>query len=754
MSEVTDVSGITSEKEVVKDTKDLRDKCMRQIEMATRNCKPWMTKCEEITKRYRDKRGAGEGYGSASLSKRFNVLYSNIQTLQPAIYSRSPIPEIERRFKDKDVQARLSSEVLERSTDYCLQTYDFQEPSQMGVLDYLLSARGVARVVYEFEKEMVENPQMPGEMIEHITKEKSKIKYVNREDFLHSPDRIWSEISWQAFRSYMTKDELTERFGKEIAAEIKLIEMTHGTDEEQKDIIKKAQVWEFWDKKTKTVSWVTKGYDDVLDSKPDFLELHNFFPAPRPLYGVLSPDSLIPTPDFCYYEDQAKELDALTTRISLLIRALRVAGLYDAAAKEIDKLLADSTENKLLPVRNWAQLVRDGGVENLVSWMPIEQIAKVVVQLYEARDKTLSEIYEITGISDIIRGTTVASETATAQQIKGQFATLRINTRQKEVSRWLKELIELKAQIIAKHFQPETIRLISGYDYMLDANPQDPMEFEGIVQLLRDDTMRDYRIDIETDSTVAVDEEAEKAAMNEFLGSVGGFMQTAIPTMQNAPALAPMMKEFLLMTARKYKAGRSLETVLDNNFEAYIQQLNQPPQPPPPDPAMVKAQNDMQLSQAQMQADMQLGQQKLAQDMQIATQKLEGDSIKLQQEATRWQAEFELKAREVKGKHEVDLAKLSLEVEKINKELELKATEIQQISIERDMQNQQALKDEANSKIQKESSGKAPAINITNVMPSGNKKITLSGPPENRTGTIEDVGGDSESNEGVGADVE
>ncbi len=76
------------------------------------------------------------------------------------------------------------------------------------------------------------------------------------------------------------------------------------------------------------------------------------------------------------------------------------------------------------------------------------------------------DLYEITGISDIVRGQTSASETATAQQIKGQFATLRLDNNQKDVARFSKDLVVIMTEVIAKHFSLDTIKQVSGVKLM------------------------------------------------------------------------------------------------------------------------------------------------------------------------------------------------------------------------------------------------------------------------------------------------
>jgi hypothetical protein len=184
----------------------------------------------------------------------------------------------------------------------------------------------------------------------------------------------------------------------------------------------------------------------------------------------------------------------------------------------------------------------------------------------------------------------------------------------------------MKAEIIAEHFQPETIRQISGFDQIAEVNPEDPAQFEAVIQLLRDDPSRTYKIEIETDSTIAIDEQAAKEKANEYLAAVGGFMQQVLSVAQVAPEFMPFMGETLKYTARQYRAGRSLEGVLEQSIDQFQQALSQPPPEPPPDPKMVEVQQKGELEQQKLA----LEQQKIGGDQAMQIQELQFKLAELQ----------------------------------------------------------------------------------------------------------------------------
>jgi hypothetical protein len=290
----------------------------------------------------------------------------------------------------------------------------------------------------------------------------------------------------------------------------------------------------------------------------------------------------------------------------------------------------------------------------------------VLEQLYRARDIEKQTIYEITGMADIVRGASNPMETATAQQIKGQFATLRLSDRQAEIQRFARDLIALKAEIISEKFEERTLMLMAGTDLLAQTDMSVPVTFGEAITVLRDDALRAYRIDIETDSTIAIDEQLEKQSSVEFLQSMGQFVGQTVPMMQTVPSLAPAFIESVMACARKFRAGRSVEESFEQGMQFLKQQAQQQmqaianpqPQQPPPDPMMMKVQADIQKAQT----DMQLKMEKFQSDMQMKTQE--------------FQAEQARKAAELDDKYLENQAKLEMERERIKGELNLRAEEI------------------------------------------------------------------------------
>lgn len=548
-----------------------------ELDLAREHFRKWDERADKIVKRYRDEREISGG-------ERFNILWSNVQTIRPAVYAKTPKPEVSRRYNDHDPVGRAASIILERCLEYEVEHYsDFTSAMRNCLDDRLLPGRGVCWLRYDPKIET-----QPGEpdddtqttedaeqgAYEQIKYECAPTDYVAWKDFRHQPARTWEEVNWVARRVYMYRDELHKRFDAVLGeAEVEKVPCDHepkGLDKsdyaKESAPLKQAEIWEIWDKRKSQVCWIAEGFDRALDIKPDPLKLDEFFPCPKPLYATLTTDSLIPVPDFCMYQDQADELDRITERINLLTKAVRAAGVYDSSAEGVKRLLSETASNELIPVKSWAMFAEKGGLKGAVDWLPLDQIVVALDQLYTARESVKQTIYEITGLADIVRGASEASETATAQQIKSRFASLRIQELQHDMARFASDVLRMKAQVICTHFQPETILQMSGFDQTLDG--QDPMATEQAIMLLKSAPIRSFRIEVNSDSMIDLDVEQEKQARVEFLTATGGFLNSALPVAQAAPPLLPLIGEMLRFGVRGFKAGREIEAAFDTAMQA------------------------------------------------------------------------------------------------------------------------------------------------------------------------------------------
>lgn len=563
-----------------------------ELKLAKREDEKWTKRGKKIVKRYRDERT-----GWADNAKRYNILWANIQTMLPALYGKTPRAQVDRRFKDQDPVGRTASQILERALQYEIDHYGtFDAANRGAVLDRLLPGRGTAWVRFETEEyDTLEGNGQPYA--------KTCEDYVFWEDFRCSPARSWDEVVWVARRVYMTRADGVARFGEDF----KEVPLTHepigldelknqGAEQSELEALKKAQVWEIWDKTTKRVVWLADGYPNLLDEKADPYKLDGFWPCPRPLYATQTTDSLVPVADFALYQDQADELDKLTNRIAQLVEAVKVVGVYDASQQGVQRMLSEGVNNTLIPVDSWSVFAEKGGLKGVVDFLPLDMVLTALNECYKARESAKQVIYEVTGLSDIIRGASMASETATAQQIKSQYASLRLKRLQMDVAQFATEILRIKAQLMADLYPPEQLIAMSGI-----MGTQDAQFAQDAIMLLKSEPIRNFRIEVAADSLVEMDELSEKQSRMEFLQATGAFMQQALPVVQQAPELTPLVAEMLQFGVRAFKGGRPIEAAFDDAMAKLT--APKPPAPPQPDPEQIKMQATMQIEQGKMQLE-------------------------------------------------------------------------------------------------------------------------------------------------------
>ena len=495
--------------------------------------------------------------------------------------------------------------IMERGLAYGISEYGFDETIKQVCQDYLLTGRGVPRIKYTptFKNTPVvpapldpmalpmegqeppppaylhsetNEPVDPAEIqgleegspyIVETEWEQVECELVHWDDFRVSPAKCWRDVRVLFYRDRLTREELVKQFGPKGEA----VPLTGDDDDDDKDnkadkaskgVLKRAEVWQAWDKDTRTVTFFTgtdrdeKGQalsnNGVLATVPDPLGLKDFFPSPRPLYSIPSTDNLVPLPEYLMYEDQARELNRVTERINKLLPALKYRGIATGGegAGDVKKLLK-ADDNEIIVSENFA--VMENGLAKSLLILPLDEPIAAITQLYLARDQIKQVIYEITGLADIIRGATDPNETLGAQQLKAQWGSLRIQDRRREVERLVVDLFRMKAEIMATKFDAATLEAMSGV----------PVSDE-IMAFLQDDGLRNYRIDVETDSMIAADNAKDQEQVTKLLAGVVEFTQGIAPAVQSGILPLGAAKAMLLAAVRRFPAmGREVEDALN-----------------------------------------------------------------------------------------------------------------------------------------------------------------------------------------------
>ena len=629
--------------------------------------------------------------GDFFTDQEFDLFWASLEILKPATYCKPPQAVVAPRFADRNKVASVASELLERCINSTFEREDFDETMLEVRDDLIIAARGVIRSTYEDG----------GKKGKRVCNDQ-----VDRKDFLHEPARKWQEVGWVAFAAYLDKKAFGDRFKGVDADKAQYNVRRDKTDNTLVDTVAKCKVWEVWHRADDKVYWVTEGVETVLDEKKPFIDLEKFFPCPRPAYGTRRRRSLIPVPDYVRYERTLEQINTLTSRVYNLLEWIKVKGLIPAGgdtANAVETAMANSEDDVLLIPVPAVALMKDGG-GNLVQFLPLQEFAATVTELLNDRRELINNFYELSGISDIMRGATEAEETLGAQQLKSQYGSVRVREKIDELQRIARDSARITAEILAEKFDQETLLAMSqmeiptkadlknrikeledGAKKELDAlekqaqaameqaqasgqqiDPQQAEQqfnqaqqeiigrtqaqlqqiakevpIEDVMSFLRDQKTRAFAIDIETDSTVMTDELAEKQARGEFLTAFAGASTAVQPLLMAGEPGAKLAGAMLKFSLAPFRAGRELDGLIDDFVDAA--------------PSALAQQGGNEGEAALAEANMQLAQAEL--------KKAEAAIAKVQVDAQSKQQEMQLKAAEAQAKAQEAQQKLALELE-------------------------------------------------------------------------------------------
>lgn len=488
---------------------------------------------------YKDAKGNKHG--------RYNIFWSSVETLKPFLYFKQPKFYIERSNENAAKAEKLACEILEKALKWDLEQFDFDSVIKYARNDFLISGAGIVWEQYKPEIETTVNILNPDEEISVKTGETVESVYLDPGYFLTDTNRVgvWEDVDWVARKIYMDKETACQEFGNE-----DLLTLENGG----KDIC----VYEIWDKISQRVYWLSKSVNSrFLKVSDNLLKINGFFPCPKPIYATLTNNSIIPVPDYCMIKEMLNELNGITSRMRLTMQALKVSGAYDNAFPELADIL--SKDVTLVAVSDFAKLRENGGIGGVVDFAPIEQYVTALEQLAKRRQEVIASIFDVTGVSDIMRGSSNANDTATAVTKKTNFGTLRNQDRQNDMQRFIRDLLRIKAEIICEMFDEN--RLIS---FLSDDKKQDKALLSAALSILKTDKLRGMVFTVETESVFNREEESNK--VQAAVKTINEMITAAMSVVDSQPLLLPLYKLMIAAVVDTLPRGRSFETTMEKVF--------------------------------------------------------------------------------------------------------------------------------------------------------------------------------------------
>lgn len=686
---------------LIETQKDLTDKKGKQglVEIWKKeieNSTKYHEKSKQLAKEYQN---IYDGENDRFSKKSYPIFWSNTQTLKPLLFSKLPKVNITQSFFRDDDISRIASETIERLITYLLKESNAENQIEKIRDAYLIQGIGIPRIVFvppepieiktkkkiktETEDNEIETEEE--EISYDVDEEKKsfKLEFVDYQGFLKSTEKEWERVRWVAFKKYYSRAELIEHFGEE-GKKVKMsnTKFEYLTEKEQEnELYQLCEVWEIWDKENEICHFITFAGDGaVLSSEKEPYNLKNFFPIPMPM-GLNENRSLLPSPLYKQYKDLAEDLSRIHDRIANLTDQAKFTGAYTSFAEQKDiENIMNGEDGEFSALQTTANI---DDARKLIVFKPLTEIANTITILRNEKTQLKIDIQEITGLSDIVRGATVASETATAQQLKGNFAISRIQPLQKEVEFTIRDTIRLLTELAVEKLPlVEIIKItdlkivdvglilnnakqtieINKQEAISLLNPQDPdyqqkimmleqqaqiglektkkdlqeqlkgfaIELKNIPKLnkiLKDDKMRCISIDIETDSTIKIDQNQEKIDRMDYVRTISQTLQALIPAVQTGIISKKALSEMIIFASKPQKVGRNLEN--------YLQE--EQPVEEKPDPQAMLAQAQIELQQQELQ----LKTQEVMGKLNIDQQKVNVDKAKILNDQNKFEQKLE-----------------------------------------------------------------------------------------------------------------
>lgn len=556
--------------------KELYDKWLERITKAENVYKPYHDLIKEIR----------EYYKGEKKNRKDNIFWSSIETLKPFLYFKTPEPYVERKERTNNPVEAVACKILEKALKWDLEQFDFDSVIKYMRNDYLLSGLGLVYEKYCPTFKKVSTGIMTSDIMEvqEITIKDSEVvetQYIDPEKLIADSEKvgIWEDCTWVARKIDMTKREVMEQFDK------KNSDFEGEEDSDEKNTI----VYEIWDKNTRRILYFSKDFKgEMLKVVEDVLSLEGFFPFPKPIMTSCTNNSIIPVPDYSQIKPLLDELDGLTNRSELIVKAIKVTGCYDSSFSRLADVLEKDVS--LVPVADFDRLKENGGIAGVIDFMPIAQYIDALQALSTRRAELVQAIYEITGVSDVMRGNSDPYETATAVNQKTNFGTLRNQDRQNDMQRFITELLQIKAEIICEQFSPETL--------IQFAKGENPEILAQAIDLLKEEKLRGMVLGIETDSTF--NQEGESLKMVETIRVITEMIKSAFDMVSAQPLLLPLYRQMLGGLIATMPNARQFENAVEDVFNKIQQELSQPKQPQP-SPEMIKIEKDYEIKKEQNQ---------------------------------------------------------------------------------------------------------------------------------------------------------
>lgn len=640
---------------------------------AAKSMDNWLTMADkswaEIKKRTRNNKIWSLTPNSVSRRNRYPAWFSIFKIRQPLLLSRVGIPIGKDTTQDgRDNIGATAAMLLERLAVNLARSFDFFDVMSSARDDFLATNFAQVRGYYEREeikqkvKEYIQpqapkDPQSPegatfvdgngdqieeqeigqddtGYFIEHsqimdVENERICLEPVLYKDIRVDPNiRRWPRCKRLAFKFLYSRREFQDIFGMDALKTIPEPDKTSIGYNEATPKLQMVSVWEYWDEYDKDTYWFVDSGTDFITPKGYLLpeeqeendcadcnglyDLEKFFPTPPPLIMNSPTDEFWPVPEYYQLIELIEDISTIFSQMISLTRAIRPRLLFDNNVEGLQEALNEAASGDAFGVPNLAQsLVAAGGsLENVVQYIPVQQMVEALNNLYTALDNRLNSLYRLTGTSDMLQGLAQdqTQRTFGERQMTEKYALNQLAEPQRKMQEFVRDSYQLMCEMALKNFKDESLDQYIIPQTLPDDHQQ---RYKAALGMLKEDTKR-FRVELETDSTIALNEEYDKQIRTELVNTLTAAIEKTAATAANSPALVKIELHAMKYLIQGFRQGKMFQGEITEAIDNVIKQAEEASKnaPPPFNKDEVAAQQKGQEMQASAQQAQQAAQLK------------------------------------------------------------------------------------------------------------------------------------------------
>ena len=648
-------------------------------------CKVADKSWSEIKKKKSDNRLWSFSPNSLKKRSRYPIWYSIFKIRQPLIFARIGVPIGRDTTQDgSDGIGATAALCLERLAKNIARDFDFFDALSSVRDDALATNFGEGRIYYECEEvsEKVKEYLTPkqtetGEVVfldttgnvvtetEELAQdengfffEKDEVVDIKREKvfFEHLPYKNiyldpdmkrFRRCKRMAFEENYSRPEFIEIFGASALATLPTPNDQGSGEAAPKN--RNITVFEYWDDYEKETLWLPKDGKEFIKPKKaiapeeslegeDVSGIYNlrcFFPVPEPLMINQPSDEFWPVPEYYQLVDIIEDIHTIFSRMVTCTKAIRARLLFDSNIEGLQAALNEASEGEAIGISNLAQALSGSGgsIEGAVAYVPIEKIVQSLQNLYVALEQRLNSIYKLTGTSDLLQGliTDPTQRTFGERQMLEKYALNQSAELQVKMANFVRNCYQLMCEVALKNFKPASL---DQYIMPKTMPPEHAQRYSMALELLKSDSER-FRIELETDSTIAINEEYDKAMRVELVNTLTAAIEKVASIAQQSPALLSIELRALKFLIQGMRQAKMFQDEIVGAIDKVVEQTEAQAQNAEPPFDAEKAtfqlaqvdsqlkQADFQLRQAELQAKNQLEIEKIASTERIEVAQLQ-----------------------------------------------------------------------------------------------------------------------------------